>query len=112
MTGLLTRSRLEAFRPVIRKLRTLGSVDPELEAVLSSIKTVKGASRGADIVAAGSAPRHTTVLLDGVACLYERLKDGNRQIYAFQYSGDFCDLHRQVVPDSNDKVAVAAMTGC
>jgi CRP-like cAMP-binding protein len=44
--------------------------------------------------------------------LYERLKDGSRQIYAFQYSGDFCDSHQHLLPESNDGVAVAAMTGC
>jgi CRP-like cAMP-binding protein len=50
--------------------------------------------------------------MEGVACLYERLKDGNRQIYAFQYPGDFCDLHQHVLPNSNNEVAVAALTGC
>jgi len=70
------------------------------------------ASRGEDILGPGNAPRHFTVLLDGVACSYERLKDGNRQIYAFQYPGDFCDLSRHVLPESNYEVAVAALTGC
>jgi CRP-like cAMP-binding protein len=44
--------------------------------------------------------------------LYERLQDGNRQIYAFQYPGDFCDLHQHVLPETNNEVAVAAMTDC
>jgi CRP-like cAMP-binding protein len=52
------------------------------------------------------------MLLDGVACSYERLPDGNRQIYAFQYPGDFCDLSRHALPKSNNEVAVAALTGC
>ena len=56
--------------------------------------------------------RHSTVLIDGVACLYERLQDGTRQIYAFQYSGDFCDLHQHVLPETNNEVAVAAITDC
>jgi CRP-like cAMP-binding protein len=50
--------------------------------------------------------------MEGVACLYERLQDGNRQIYAFQYPGDFCDLHQHVLPETNNEVAVAAITGC
>src|SRR5215470_11813476 len=114
MKSLLKRSGPEAFGPLIRKLRSLGSVesDAELEAVLKRIKVRAGASRGEDIIGPGNAPRHFTVVLDGVACSYERLTDGNRQIYAFQHPGDFCDLSRHVLPESNDEVAVAALTDC
>src|SRR5215510_3124129 len=114
MAGLLKRSGPEAFGPLVRKLRSLGGVesDAALDAVLARVKVRAGANRGDDIIAPGSAPRHSTVLMEGVACLYERLKDGNRQIYAFQYPGDFCDLHQHVLPDSNNEVAVAALTGC
>src|SRR5262245_46175850 len=114
MTDLLTRSEAEAFCPVIRKLRNLGDAqsDAELEAVLKRIKVRARASRGEDIIGPGNASRHFTVLLDGVACSYERLKDGNRQIYAFRYPGDFCDLSRHVLPESNNEVAVAALTDC
>src|SRR5215831_13944471 len=114
MTDLLTRSEAEVFCPVIRKLRNLGGAesDAELEAVLKHIKVRAPASRGEDIVCLGTASRHFTLLLDGVACSYERLKDGNRQIYAFQYPGDFCDLSRHVLPVTNNEVAVAALTDC
>src|SRR5262249_50496397 len=114
MTGLLKRSGPEGFGPVVRKLRSLGSreSDAELEAVLKRIKVRARASRGEDIIGSGNASRHFTVLLDGVTCSYERLKDGNRQIYAFQYPGDFCDLSRHVLPESNNEVAVAALTDC
>jgi CRP-like cAMP-binding protein len=114
MTGLLKRSGPEAFGPLIRKLRSLGGVesDAELDAVLDRIKVRAGASRGDDIISPGSAPRHSTVLMEGVACLYERLEDGNRQIYAFQYPGDFCDLHQHILPESNNEIAVAALTDC
>jgi CRP-like cAMP-binding protein len=114
MTGLPKRSGPEAFGPLIRKLRSLGGLesDTESDAVLDCIKVRAGSSRGEDIIAPGSSRRHSTVLLEGVACLYERLKDGNRQIYAFQYPGDFCDFHQHVLPESNNEVAVAAMTYC
>jgi len=114
MKSLLKRSGPEAFGPLIRKLRSLGSVesDAELDAVLDRIKERAGASRGEDIIGPGNSSRYFTVLLDGVACSYERLKDGNRQIYAFQYPGDFCDLSRHVLPESNNEVAVAALTDC
>ena len=44
--------------------------------------------------------------------MYERLQDGTRQIYAFQYPGDFCDLHQHVLPETNNEVAVAAIADC
>jgi CRP-like cAMP-binding protein len=76
------------------------------------MKVKAHASRGEDIVSPGNASSYLRVLLDGVACSYERLTDGNRQIYAFQYPGDFCDLARHVLPESSNEVAVAALTDC
>ena len=52
------------------------------------------------------------MLLDGVTCSYERLPDGTRQIYAFQYPGTICDLHRHLLPEANLDVAVAAVAKC
>ena len=113
MTSFLKRSGRQAFGPLIQKLKSLGvDSETELDAVLNCIKVGAGARRGEDLIAAGKSPRHSTVLIDEVACLYERLPDGNRQIYAFQYPGDFCDLHRHVLPEASDEVAVAAMTEC
>jgi CRP-like cAMP-binding protein len=113
MTSLLNRPERQAFGPVIQKLRSLGvDSDMELDAVLTRIKVRAGPRRGEDIIAPGGSPGHSTLLLDGVACLYERLQDGSRQIYAFQYPGDFCDLHRHALPETNNEVAVAAMTDC
>ena len=90
-------SARQAFGPLVQKLRSLGvNSGTELDAVLNRIEVRAGPCRGEDIVAPGGSPRHSTLLLEGVACLYERLPDGNRQIYAFQYPGDFCDLHRHV----------------
>jgi CRP-like cAMP-binding protein len=111
--SLLNRSGRQVFGPLIRKLRSLGvDSDTELDAVLNCIKVRAGIHRGEDIIAPGRSPRHSTVLIDGVACLYERLQDGNRQIYALQYSGDFCDLQQHVLPEMNNEVAVAAITDC
>jgi CRP-like cAMP-binding protein len=114
MTGLLTRSEPEAFSPVIRKLRNLGGAesDGEVEALVKRIKVKGRASRGEDIIGPSKASRYLRVLLDGVACSYERLTDGNRQIYSFHYPGDFCDLARHVLPESSNEVAVAALTDC
>jgi CRP-like cAMP-binding protein len=113
MSRVLNRPEWQIFDHLIRKLRSLGvERDTELEAVLNRIKVRPGTRRGEDIIASGKSSRQSTLLLAGVACLYERLPDGNRQIYAFQYSGDFCDLHRHVLPETNNDVAVAAVTDC
>jgi CRP-like cAMP-binding protein len=55
---------------------------------------------------------HSTLLLAGVACSYKRLQDGARQIYSFQYPGDFCDLSRYVLPERDEAMAVQALTDC
>ena len=74
-------SARRAFGPLIQKLRSLGvNSGTELDAVLNRIKVRAGTRRGEDIIAPGRSPRHSTLLIEGVACLYERLKDGNRQI--------------------------------
>jgi len=113
MTSLLRRSGRQAFGPLVRKLRSLGvDSDTELDGLLDCVKVKPHLDRGADIVTSGRSPAYSTVLLDGVACLYERLEDGGRQIYAFQYAGDFCDLHRHVLPGTNKEVAIAAVTDC
>lgn len=113
MTSVLNRSGQQVLEALIRKLRSLGvERDAELEAVLKRVKVRGSSLRGEDIIAPGGSARHSTLLLEGVACLYERLPDGNRQIYAFQYSGDFCDLHRHVFPETNNDIAVAAVTDC
>ncbi|SEP51501.1 hypothetical protein SAMN02990966_08014, partial [Rhodospirillales bacterium URHD0017] len=74
MTSLLYRSGRQAFGPLIQKLRSLGvDSDTELDAVVDRIKVRAGTRRGEDIIAPGRSPGHSTVLIDGVACLYERL---------------------------------------
>lgn len=96
-----------------QKLISLGvESNEELEAVLNRVTVRACTGPAEDIIAPGKSPRHLTVLLRGVANLYERLADGSRQIYAFQYPGDFCDLHRHVLPETNNEVAVAAVTVC
>jgi len=113
MANSAKRSGRQAFGPLIEKLRNLGvESDTGLDAVLNCINVKAGISRGADIMASDMSRRYSAVLLEGVACLYERLKDGDRQIYSFQHPGDFCDLHRHVLPKTCNEIAVAAMTDC
>lgn len=94
-----------------RKFKVLGlDSGEELQALVLLVKDRGRVSRGDDMVRPGSSPGCSTVLLDGVACRYKMTEDGHRQIFTFQYPGDFCDLNRYVLPESDD--AVAALTDC
>lgn len=102
-----------SFAPLRQKLRHLGvHQETDLNAIMSKITVWRHFDRGEDIVPAGSSPSHSTVLISGVACLYERLADGRRQIYTFQYPGDFCDLSRHVLQATTSDVTVGAATDC
>src|SRR5215472_16939036 len=92
-------------RPVIWKLRSLGlESEADFQALSKLIKVKVSVSRGEEIIGGGTSPTYSIVLLDGIACSYERLEDGGRQIHAFQLPGDFLDLHRHILPDLDDDV--------
>lgn len=83
-----------------------------LQDVLSLVRIKSRIGRDEDIVGLGPSPKHLTILLEGIACSYTRLEDGSRQIYSFQYAGDFCNLHQYALPEADSAVAVAALTDC
>lgn len=107
----LGASMTRALGAVGRKFRSLG-IDCEegLQALLPLVKVKGSISRGADIVATGGSTHCSTVLLNGTACRYKVTESGRRQIFTFQYPGDFCDLNRYVLAESDD--AVAALSEC
>jgi CRP-like cAMP-binding protein len=113
MVGLGKSPDIGVHDGLIRKFRSLGLDHEEALRTFLSIVKVRGhASRGEDIVGPSSSSKHLTVLLAGIACLYKRIEDGSRQIYAFQYPGDFCDLHRYVLPKPDEGRVVGALVGC
>ncbi len=46
-----------------------------------------------DLAREGDVPDHVHLILDGYACRYKVLPDGQRQIMAYFVPGDFCDLN-------------------
>lgn len=86
--------------------------DADVQMVLGLVKIREAVRSGENIVDARSPPRQLTVLLAGVACLHKRLEDDSRQIYTFQYPGDFCDLHRYMLPELDQAARVTALTEC
>jgi CRP-like cAMP-binding protein len=96
---------------LVVKLRNLGlDSDEDGRAFVSLFKCTRAIPRGDEIVRVGSSQKILTVILSGVACRYRMTDNGRRQIFAFQYSGDFCDYCRYVMPQRDD--AVAALTDC
>jgi CRP-like cAMP-binding protein len=111
MDGSSDWFRTTPAHPLVRKFRNLGiDRDEDLQPLVQAIKVKRKVVRGRDVLRTGRCPAQSTVLLRGVACWYRTMANGRRQIYSFQYAGDFCDLHRYVLPDSDD--AVAAQTDC
>jgi len=46
-----------------------------------------------DLIREGEEPENVHLILDGFACRYKVLPDGQRQVMAFLVPGDFCDLN-------------------
>jgi hypothetical protein len=104
-------STLGVTDALIRKFKILGmDSDEELQALLLLVKIKGRVRRGDDLVRPRSSPGYSTVLLNGFACRYKMTENGRRQIFTFQYPGDFCDFNRYVLPESDE--AVAALTDC
>lgn len=112
MTVVLKRSEPKGFGHLRLKLKSLGVEDAAGDALVTRINIFARNNRSEDIISAGRSPRHLAVLLEGIACVYERLTDGTRQIYGFVYAGDFCDLNRHMLPATSNEVAVEAVTEC
>jgi CRP-like cAMP-binding protein len=96
---------------LIRKLNALGGLSPaEEDALLRIIGPRRAVNAGADLVEDGSSPAFSTVLLEGFACRYKLLREGRRQILAFQIPGDVVDIYSYVVAKMDH--GVSALTRC
>lgn len=82
------------FERALLKLRTRDLVPEEEERVLrESIAEIREIPAGKPIARARVTLSHSTLLLDGLACRYKDLTDGQRQIMELHVGGDFVDLH-------------------
>jgi CRP-like cAMP-binding protein len=100
-----------AAEALSRKLRLLGLDDEgDRQVFLMLVKARGQVGRGEDIVRVGNSLNYFTVLLEGLGCRYRMVEDGRRQIFAFQYPGDFCGFDRYLLATGED--AVGALTDC
>jgi CRP-like cAMP-binding protein len=65
-----------------------------------------------NVIREADAGGQVRILLSGTTCSYKREEDGGRSILSFQHAGDFCDLHRYVLPDLEPAMGVQALTDC
>ncbi|GEP61415.1 hypothetical protein RSO01_85810 [Reyranella soli] len=113
MVGMMKPPEAGALDALALKFRSLElDSEADLQTVLRFVKIREAVSPGENIVDTRSPRRQLTVLLAGVACLHKKLEDDSRQIYTFQYPGDFCDLHRYMLPELDQKATVTALTAC
>lgn len=101
----------QLIEKLLSNLRSHDVVTLEEEAVLREFITRTALFQtGDDIVAQGSRPCHSTLLLEGISARYKILEDGSRQITALHVPGDFVDLHAFALKTMDH--GIAAMSAC
>ncbi len=98
--------------PLSLKLKRLGAQADDLDILLRALKRRVRVSAQDDVIREADTAAQVRILLAGTACSYKRQKDGGRSILSFQHSGDFCDLHRYIVPDLDAAIGIRALTDC
>jgi CRP-like cAMP-binding protein len=80
--------------PLLMKLEQHGALPTAdrnlLGRMLADIRTFEGRR---DIIRMGENPEFVHLMIEGWACRYSIVDDGQRQITAFLVPGDFCDAH-------------------
>ena len=80
--------------PLVTKLEKTDRLSAEERSVLQSLATsTREFAADEDMVAQGTSPKYSTLLLEGFAGRYKVLASGQRQITALHVPGDFVDLH-------------------
>src|SRR5262245_16148735 len=95
-----------AGSPLGLKLKILGARAEDLELLLHAVKCCVSVAAQDDVIREAEADGLVKVLLAGTACSYKRRKDGGRSILSFQHPGDFCDLHRYVLPEPEPAIGI------
>ncbi|KQP61676.1 cyclic nucleotide-binding protein [Methylobacterium sp. Leaf399] len=79
---------------LIKKLESFESLsDDDRSALDALVPKVRQVGARVDLIREGEVPENVHLVLDGFACRYKVLADGQRQIMAYFLPGDFCDLN-------------------
>ncbi|RKR03458.1 CRP-like cAMP-binding protein [Kushneria sinocarnis] len=76
--------RLENFQPL---------ADEDRRVLQQALTPPVRMDRGEDVISEGERPEHVHLMIDGWACRYKLLADGQRHIMAYLMPGDLCDIH-------------------
>ena len=95
MENILTR-KLELFGPLPDSDKRL------LDETIMHPKQVEGRQ---DIIRENDVPDEVYLVLDGFACRYKVLPDGQRSIFAYLVPGDFCDLNIFILKSMDHGIA-------
>jgi CRP-like cAMP-binding protein len=98
--------------PLDLKLKSLGAQGEDLDALLHAVRRHASVAAHDNVIREGDAGGQVRILLSGTTCSYKREEDGGRSILSFQHAGDFCDLHRYVLPNVDPVTGVQALTDC
>ena len=90
---------LPELRFLIAKLRSIAELPNSSEQALLALPfRVRSFAENTDIVRQGDRPGECALLLDGFACRYKVLGEGQRQIMSFHIPGDIPDLQSLHLP--------------
>ena len=107
----MTSNAPPGYNPLIRKLSVAEALTDRDRTVLTEMcGTPRRMEAGRDIIRAGEPPSDVQLVLDGLACRYKILPEGNRQIVAVMVPGDFCDLHVAILGEMDH--SIATITAC
>jgi CRP-like cAMP-binding protein len=98
--------------PLRLKLKSLGAQADDVDVLLQAARRRVSVPAQGDIVREPDADGQVRILLAGTTCAYKRREDGGRTILSFQHPGDFCNLHRYVLPNLEPAIGIQALTDC
>ncbi|WP_342153278.1 Crp/Fnr family transcriptional regulator [Methylorubrum sp. SB2] len=98
--------------PLVRKLASFAPLTDDdrhlLERVTANPMAVPART---DLIREGDAPRGVYLVMDGLACRYKLLPNGNRQVLAYLLPGDFCDIDVALLDAMDHAIGTLAQSG-
>lgn len=96
---------------LVRKLEGYEELsDQDRQALNGLVSKIRHVGPRVDLIQEGDPPENVHLILDGFACRYKVLPNGQRQIMAFLVPGDFCDLNVFIL-DQMDH-AIGTISSC
>jgi CRP-like cAMP-binding protein len=92
--------------PVVRKLEHGAALsDDDKKRLEEAVRDLRTVGPRQDLIGEGERPNEVHAILEGFACRYKLLPDGQRQIMALLVPGDFCDLHVAILRTMDHGIA-------